>query len=242
LNYDTNINTLNIAIPNQTLFIAGCARSGTTALTRLLNSHEDIFIGTELFRSEFTKKTDEFNKDLFGTTRYQSKLAEVKESPTTLQHVGDKFPSYYSDYDLLFDRFDQVKVLFIFRNIFDVAQSYKARKIHPTNPWNKGVKRAVKEWNSSLELSLQHIKSGKNIIPLCYENVLFKPDQNLKRILNLPQSKQYNMYYKKSTRNAAKIESQRTNILDNKEKLVIMRQARFDLYNEMYDLSIMQGK
>ncbi len=206
-------------------------------MTRLLNSHEDIYVGTEIFRSEFSAKSDTFNKELFLTEKYQGKLAEHKSSPTTLQYIGDKFPSYYINYELLFDRFEGVKVIFIFRNIFDVAQSYKARKIHPTNPWKKGVRRAVKEWNDSLDLTIQQIKAGQNITPVCYEKILYKPDKTLTNLLQLKPSQQFNQYYKKVTRDAAKIESQRVNILDNKEKLWIMENARFDLYKALLELT-----
>ena len=171
-------------ILNQILFVAGCARSGTTALTRLLNSHEDVFVGTELFRTEFSKNSEVFSKSLFFSNKFQTKLKEASKSLTSMQYLGDKFPSYYTNYDLLFDRFDKVKVVFIFRNIFDVAQSYKARKIHPTNPWKKGVRRAIKEWNKSLEISIEHINSGKNIYPVCYETILFKSTSLLEKYLS----------------------------------------------------------
>lgn len=222
------------------MFIAGCARSGTTALTRLLNSHEDIFIGTEVFRAEFSAESSRFGRELILTERFQSKLAEKKESPTSLQYIGDKFPSYYNNYDLIFSRFNNVKVIFIFRNIFDVAQSYKARKIHPTNPWNKGVRRAIKEWNTSLSNTLDHINTGQDINPVCYETILFKPTNKLESILNFKESKQFQNYYKKVTRDAFKIEEKRLNILDHKEKLWIMRNARFDLYNKLFEISAMK--
>lgn len=215
------------------LFIAGCARSGTTALTRLLNSHPDIFVGTELFRTEFSSQSDLFNKDLFHGDRYQGKLAEMKESTSTLRYIGDKFPAYYRNYDFLFSRFDKAKIIFIVRNIFDVAQSYKARKIHPTNPWKKGVRRAVKEWNESLESTLIQLKKGRNIEVVCYENILFKPDHQLLNDLGLRADKSFDKSYKKIANNAKKLDAKRVNILDHNEKLTIMENARFDLYKEL---------
>lgn len=220
---------------NRTLFIAGCARSGTTALTRLLNSHPDIFIGTELFRTEFLSGTDSFDKNLLNSKKFRSKLGEKNQLPVSFQYIGDKFPSYYSNYDLLFQQFDQVKVVFIFRNIFDVAQSYKARKLHPTNPWKKGVRRAIAEWNTSLDNTLTHINAGLDITPVCYETILYKPDKSLERLLDLRPSNEFKTFYKKVANDASKIESKRINILNNKEKLYIMRNARFDLYNRIFE-------
>ena len=220
----------------KTLFVAGCARSGTTALTRLLNSHPDIFVGTELFRSEFSKESDEFTQNLLWTERYRAKVTDKKGAHNNLHYHGDKFPGYYNNYDFLFDRFSEAKVLFIFRNIFDVAQSYKARKIHPTNPWKKGVRRAVKEWNDSLKLTIDHISIGRNITPLCYEQILFKPSNVFYDILELNASEKFDSYYRKTIRNAAILDSKRVNILDSDEKLWIIRNSRFDLYNRLYDL------
>lgn len=215
------------------LFISGCARSGTTALTRLLNGHPHIFLGTELFRKEFNDRSDSFGPKLVSSKKYQDKVLEKNSNPNNIRIIGDKFPSYYKDYEFIFSRFTETKVLFIFRNIFDVAQSYKARKIHPTNPWKKGVKRAVTEWNSSLENTLEFIKKGYDIQPLCYEKILFNPSNKLENILALNNDTAFRKGYKKIARDGSKIEEKKINILNSDDKHYIMKEAKFNLYKKI---------
>ena len=222
------------------LFIAGCARSGTTALTRLLNSHEQVYISTENFNFLFRSKNIDFNKNLFKQPQYLGGLIKQGKSMGTLNYIGDKFPGYYLDYNYLIDKFIDAKILFIFRNIFDVAQSYKARKIDPENDWGKGVGRAINEWNMSMINTIKQIENGTNISVVCYEDIFTNPSTKLIDLLNLDPSDQFMKNYKKTTVISRRLSDNRTNILSNQEKYKIMKMARFDLYKTLLDIESKQ--
>lgn len=224
---------MNIEKGKQTLFIAGCARSGTTALSRLLNHHKDVSIGIELFGNKFHNTPSDFKRDLFQSDQFFKHLENQNKTLENIQIVGDKFPSYYKNYNLIFDEFPEATVIFIFRNIFDVAQSYKARKLDMNNDWNKGVKRAVQEWNISLVNTLNFIENSKNIIPVPYELIMFKKNNKLRSHLNLQPCTNFAMKYISMVKTAKILDSKRINILNNQEKLWIMEHSDFSSYKEL---------
>lgn len=221
--------------PNsEILFICGCARSGTTALTRLLNSHEDIFIATECFKSEFTKPEAKFTNDIFNKEKFLAQCQRQKSGKNNFKYIGDKFPGYYRDFDQLVETFPNSKIIFILRNIFDVAQSYKVRKMHEKNPWTKGAKRAVKEWNESIENALHFIDGNSKYLGLIYEQILYRDKGELLEFLQLESCPSFQKHYKKVMKDARILESKRVNVLSHIEKLWILNNARFDLYKELY--------
>ena len=207
------------------LFVSGCARSGTTALTRLLNSHPEIEITVEKFGHIFQNKPDQFSSKLVDTN-------------TEKKYTGDKFPGYYKDFPLIFKNFPNAKMLFIYRNIFDVAQSYKARKLDDLNDWDKGPKRAVTEWNQSIRLAIIGLKNSRNIVPLCYEKVMFNNDNLIINKLNLQKSSEFDEKYNQIIKVGRKLNHNRRNILTNREKLWIMENARFDLYRKLNKITM----
>lgn len=221
----------------QYLFIAGCARSGTTALTRLLNHHPKLAIGVELFNQEYNGKKSAFTPDLFLSRKFKSFLKREKKDQNKLKYLGDKFPAYYKDYGKIFDQFEEAKVLFIFRNIFDVSQSFKARMLDDESKWNKGPKRAVEEWNQSLSLTLDAINDGRNIIPISYEHTLFKPSGQLTELLEVNYLKIFQTKYGSMTKVAKTLDRERQNLLNNKEKAWIMEHSDFDSYKALLKLT-----
>lgn len=219
------------------IFIAGCARSGTTALTRILNSHDDIYLSTEKFNSIFLNEPNKFDKSIFKLESFNKSIVDSQKSRENLKYIGDKFPGYYRNYKLLFEKFPKAHVLFLFRNIFDVAQSYKARKLDEKNKWEKGVGRAITEWNISLENTIDSINNGQNISALCYEDILFNPSSKLENILKIKRNPKFYSNYKKMTVYASKLELNKTNILTSREKIKILSTAKFDLYKTLLTIT-----
>lgn len=205
------------------LFICGCARSGTTALTRLLNAHSDIEISVEKYQSEFRAKNDSFKK--------------IKLDSTKHVYVGDKVPSFYKNYKKVFSAFPDATMYFIFRNIFDVAQSYKSRKEHETNPWKKGPRMAVREWNESLRNTLDHMDKKKKIVPLVYEKVFFQRTNILKELPEIEADKKFIAHYKKSIKHSVKIEKNREVTLSSKDKVWILNNADFESYRKLFAIA-----
>jgi hypothetical protein len=164
------------------LFVAGCARSGTTALALLLNRHPDIAIGIERFihlalRRQMSPAL--FNPERFcriqpGDTHYSaftSTMAAVglPFRVNTASIIGDKVPRYFDVYDHMHSAFPGARFLFIVRDIRDVAASYKRRLLNGS--WARDVSTAVAEWNRSIRQTIEYQRR----LPFCivrYEQLL----------------------------------------------------------------------
>ncbi|WP_397544429.1 sulfotransferase [Roseovarius salis] len=169
------------------VFVCGCARSGTSALTALLSSAEPIFIGMERYIGLY-KRTKALTTDLFEPERFltikngDSHIYSFEGRPHykgihkkiyNVNIIGDKIPRLYRDYDMLFNNFPACKVIFIYRNLFDVADSWD-RRVESGVRWsaNGDWRAAIKEWNHSLRSTVGHLGSGK-ILPVSYEDLFF---------------------------------------------------------------------
>lgn len=209
------------------LFICGCARSGTTALTRLFNAHPQINISIEKYQIDFVNTS--FESIVFDRT------AEDENLPVIF--AGDKVPRFYKDYGKLFKAYPDSRVLFIFRNIFDVAESYKARQDNDKEAWNKGVRRAVEEWNTSLVNTLEFIGKDFAILPVVYEKIFFRHLDLLKYFPELTPHENFTNVQKKTIHDAMKISTKKVHILTPKEKLYILNNADFNSYRQLFKLS-----
>lgn len=158
------------------LFVAGCPRSGTTALTRLLNCHPEIVVGLERYKRIFGRahdvKPDMFTAERFfdfrdgdtdfapGTPRgvdaggfYERARAKF----ATARFVGDKYPQFFRFYDKLFRAFPRARVVFIARDPLRVAQSWQRRSEDNTSwPEKNDALRSVGYWNDALAYTLAY--------------------------------------------------------------------------------------
>ncbi|MHC0054331.1 sulfotransferase family protein [Actibacterium sp. D379-3] len=145
-------------------FVTGCARSGTTALTRLLNKHPDICIGFERFsklhrRRELTPAHFEPGRFLdvdAGDTHYPELTgfrAFHARKIGQARVVGDKYPQLPNRYRSLFRAFPEARVVYILRDPFSIADSFERRAGNPDDGWadDRGYMAAIEEWNDSLK-------------------------------------------------------------------------------------------
>ena len=183
------------------LFIAGCARSGTSALVQLLTGSSRIVLGMERYghlvqANNFKLTPEHFTKERFltlesGDTFYDNVLDFHKFDPNivdkldTCEWIGDKRHDLYEVYDQLFGAFPDAKVIFIYRNISEVASSFHGRIQEGKNwPASKNFESAVREWNRSLFLTKEAIKKGYDISVVEY-NTLFCSSRDLSPLFNL---------------------------------------------------------
>jgi hypothetical protein len=182
------------------LFVAGCARSGTSAIVQLLSGSKEILLGMERYghlvrpqafhlkKKHFTKERfysleeeDTFYSSLRDFHKFDPHFFEKYESS---KWIGDKRPDLYEVYDDLFENFPDAKVLFIYREIEAVASSFHGRVAEGNNwPASKNFARAVVEWNRSLFLSREAIRKGHDIVVLEYDE-LFSGKMDARDIFN----------------------------------------------------------
>lgn len=194
------------------LFICGVARSGTTAVTELLNRHPEIAIGVERFKGV---PPSELSPDLFSHDRFfdfretdtniklprhYEKLAAKFDSAKI---IGDKVPRYYVRYNVLMERFPGSQVIYMLRDIDGVALSWDARSANKEDHWpeSNNYEKAVEEWNKGIALTIDaKAKYGKRIIIVAYEDLFFGDIavlQRLMRRIDLPLAPQERKFFEK---------------------------------------------
>ena len=156
------------------LFIAGCPRSGTTALTRLVNLHPEVVVGLERFKGLYGRRR-EFTPELFQRERFfdyregdtnflpptnaeaAAFYGRANEKFDTAKFIGDKYPQFFRHYDVLFKQFPDAHVIFIFRDPQFVAQSWQRRSEDSTRwPAENDGRKAVGYWNDALAYTLAY--------------------------------------------------------------------------------------
>lgn len=238
-------------------FICGCARSGTTALWKLMTAHPEVVVGMERFaglvQHKFDLSDNLFNKDRFfdlypNDTFYNDLYVgikgvyykEVAQRYDKALIYGDKIPSLYNHYKNLNSAFPDVKIIFIYRNIFDVAASFNERAAKAINwPATRDYKVAIDHWNKSLQSTLHYIKSGGNVLCLEYEKLLWG-GVDVELILNFFELKSYKSFDAKLNFLINKNKEFSANKIDNltaDQKRYIILNSDFQSYKNLIKLS-----
>jgi hypothetical protein len=110
--------------------------------------------------SNFSLKREHFEEDRYydlqpGDTFWQGleDCTSSKDVFSSALYRGDKIPLLYKHLDKLFDEMEDAKVLYIVRDIYEVAASYNVRaKDEDDGLWRRDqdYNAAIKDWNESL--------------------------------------------------------------------------------------------
>jgi len=242
----------------QFTFICGCPRSGTTALWDIISAHEKNAIGCERFnhlypldkitpdhfsRERFfsIQKGDTFYEDISSTRRptIAINFRRNEKNYDRCMNFGDKFPFLYEYYPFLLSRFPGCRIVFIMRNIFDVANSYlgRAGAGNPLWPPSRDAAVAVREWNRSLQMTKDFL-SKMPIHIVRYEHLFFKKEghEDLFRFLGLDITDEVRENYHRILQEATDRENTRRSgsLLTSVDKLNIMVHADFETYRFLY--------
>jgi Sulfotransferase family len=215
-------------------FVLGCQRSGTTALTRLLQAHDNIVIGMERYKALLTDPATrgEFGPALFEAERFLDfRPGDTNITPDTerfeghyrraaerfrkgeVRYVGDKvFPNPWIA-EAIEERFPSPKVIFIYRDLLRVASSFMVRANNPNDPsWTATHEQALYRWTRAFEVADDVIErlGPENVFAVPYER-LFSDDRYLFRalfdFLGLPIERKLVGYFKQATSNWDTIEA-----------------------------------
>ena len=243
------------------LFVAGCPRSGTSILALILGSHHEICIGIERFSKhvipKFKMKKELYDKERFFDFRPDDTFLDfsrhqnlfdyhemLKQRWENAKYVGDKIPVLFDFYDKMIEEFDddgKLKIVFIYRNVYDVLNSYQAKIVNDPN-WNKTFERGLKNWNESLFKSIQLKKEGFSICPVEYENLFFADNTHeleaLFEFLDLEITEAVQKRFERSKKRAYELEEERVknNYLGVNEKRKIMSTAKTIFYNRIKEV------
>lgn len=243
------------------LFVAGCPRSGTSILALIIGSHHEVCIGIERFSKhvipKFKMKKALYEHDRFFDFREEDTFLDfsrhqnlfdyhemLKRRWEKAKYVGDKIPVLFDFYDKMIEEFHtegKLRIAFIYRNVYDVLNSYQAKIVTDPN-WNKTFERGIKNWNESLYKSIQLKKEGFPICPVEYESLFFAEDtQELEKLfdfLKLDITEPVRKRFERSQKRAYELEEERVknNYLGVKEKRKIMSTAKTIFYNRIKEV------
>lgn len=233
------------------LFIGGCGRSGTTVLTEIVGAHHQIVLSIERFnklmrKNFFRLTTAHFTKEHFttiypGDTFYDD-FHKFKVHENTAEkfeqavYIGLKYPPFDRIYQLMRANFGTFKYLYIYRSIFDVAESWNRRAEKGGNwPKEKNYLKAVQRWNDSLGNTLMELRNGVDIICINYDDLLFteKSIQPIFDRLGIPIDENVSKTLANARKLAPTKKSAKGSLLES-EIEYIRENARFDLYDEIH--------
>jgi hypothetical protein len=233
------------------LFVTGCPRSGTTALAELVAAHPNVMIGIERYGLRFARREfldrSLFERERFfdlrpGDTFYPDldafwpQYAQMRERFEGALYRGDKIPFLYRRMKRLLDTFGaEVRVLFIFRNIFDVAASYNARADDAEDAtWKSGrTPEAVRDWAEAVEVAAGYAHNP-GIYLVQYE-ALFQAARGLKELLDFMQlpAEPVAERYQRLLARARQLEEQRRRNLSYADLDHILRRAPIEAYRSL---------
>lgn len=144
------------------LFVFGVARSGTSALAKLLNLSDDIMIGQERYYHLFKRERigpEHFTRARFldrreGDTHPRGGFGASSDDAAACYdralHVGDKYPSLFRNLDHMFATFPEARSVYILRNPLSVLESYDKRFQNPDDRWSNSYAKGMESWNESI--------------------------------------------------------------------------------------------
>jgi hypothetical protein len=176
------------AVQQRWLFIVGCARSGTTAMMRLLNSSASVCLFNERYTRLFVENIHRCSGALFAPARvvdvrpgdsfthqgYLKKGLDYGGLVATAAIVGDKSPRVHALIPSIRRQFPGCRFLFMVRDIVGVANSFEGRADEGVQ-WkpDRRTESAIVEWNRALA-SLKAFWAD-DIIPILYEDFFYGP-------------------------------------------------------------------
>ena len=161
------------ADPARFLFVCGCPRSGTTALTTFLNGDGRLLLGQERYRRVMALlEPFHFTEELFfnpslketswampwrGETVFPGNPADYRTlrerwRAGQVQVLGDKAPRYHRHLDRIAESFPGARFVMLLRDLQEVARSYTERARNPADHWpaENDHRLAVQHWNEAL--------------------------------------------------------------------------------------------
>ena len=238
------------------LFVCGTHRSGTTALTDLLNSHPRILLGQERFYNlvddrKFHKwDNEQFSPRVFlnpvesETHNFQWKqdiqyYTGLWAKYLMAKVIGDKVPDYFLYIDHLASAFGSAKFLFISRNPIDVANSWNARFHDPDDTvWSSDYASAIESWNyAHCVVSERYPHLAKRIAVVSYERLFSYDEEYLDRLAKFigasEESRPMFEFYKSQTKNWTALARKARSHLTREQVSYIERNAKTSVREEL---------
>jgi hypothetical protein len=170
------------------LFVCGVARSGTTALAKLLSCDPQIALGLERVRDLARADNPAFTSELFSEERFfdfreadgmppsrnPGHYPLLREKWNQCTFIGDKIPRLFNSVGYVLNHFRGAKMIYISRPIAAIAASWDRRAADPADHWpqKNDFKVAVREWNRGNAAALHwRVREPDRFLVMRYDNV-----------------------------------------------------------------------
>jgi hypothetical protein len=178
------------------LFLAGLARSGTTALLDVLSAHPDIGLGVERYKRLYPRDDQPVTADLFEEGRFfdfgdgltnltpgqapewAPHYEAMRAKWASARYVGDKMVAIRLQH--VWETLPDARFVCIVRDLEPVAASWEARANNPADVgWSADADatRAVAAWNRSLRRVRRAVrKRPEHAVVVEYDRFFGDPD------------------------------------------------------------------
>ena len=241
----------------ETLFVAGVARSGTSALAKLLSAHPAIVVGMErYFKLACESRYQELDASLFKPARFLSPIEDethnfswggdtkyrnyIERKLDTARIIGDKVPNYFCYADHLFAGMPSSRMLLITREPMGVANSWKSRMLDPEDRvWDAGADRGISHWISGHRIMLNMVrKYPKRMGVVVYEDLFSGDDATFHRLLdwlNAGPANRWMLDYHQSETAGWRARQEQKPVLNEEECRMVETSAVMELRQELID-------
>lgn len=165
------------------LFICGCPRSATTRFTRWLLSSDAVVLGIERYQNYwdnhlqlpnyafeesrfFNIQTGDSWYNSFDQLQEKNYYESMRKRWKQAKIIGDKIPYLWKNLPGLFKSYPDAKVIYLLREPFSVARSYKQRALNPEDmDWGKDrdASFAIHDWNQSVKKIIEIFNDNSSI-------------------------------------------------------------------------------
>jgi len=225
------------------VFVIGCARSGTTAMAKLLNTSAHVCVTNERFTRLWYHEIDQCSPALFEAARLMdvrnsdsyASQAYITDKPKAFaakchdaKLIGDKAPRLHAHLEKMRAIFPGARFVFMLRNIYDVSNSFEARA-DSGRFWSRQrrTEDAVREWNASLENVIGAM--GNDVFVVCYEE-FFHKRRGLAELVQFLHKIPADVKPKAVYATASRLNKVKRDRVDSAGRLFIEENACIDLY------------
>lgn len=207
------------------LFVAGAARSGTTAFADYLNRHQEILVCRERYKYvpgqidpsffTFDRLLDYEPQQRSGETNvpleYHAELLASKD-PAKLKWIGDKHPGYVRSLPTIARNNPGASFVLTHRPIEEVVESFEARSKDPEDGWlggKDGFEMGIEYWNRAMSSTREFAESNPNVLIVGYHDFFYRNEECIpliSRFLDLEFDEQVREAWRETSR---KFESER---------------------------------
>lgn len=238
-------------------FVLGVARSGTTAMVRLLNTHSAICMGIERYKKLYPK-LQAFPPELLEKDRFfDGRPEDTNLGPGS--GIWDKnYPPMAAKWDSAKVHGDKemagalpfvardipdARIVFMLRDIEPVASSWNQRAAKEGDSWaeENDYRVAVEHWNSANALALEHVeKLGDRLMLIDYEAFFSGSEgyaEDLLAFLGLKRPPRFETAYARAVERYRDVISKKPPLVLDGQEEFLDREADRKSYSRLLDIA-----